>query len=147
MTRPVEFVRLPEGRLWHASAFSAWVTACGRVVDAPVVGDGDRSPEYLTGIVPSGAWVCGRCREVLADWLHAVDVAIKADPRNRRAADPLPATDATPPRMSAEAIYAQLLAETDGQPPSEELYVDWMMREHLHPFSSPQPELTTGGAS
>lgn len=147
MIRPPTFVRLPEGRLWHASA-SVWVTACGRVVDDPVV-DADREPETLDGHVPAGAWVCRRCRTALSDWLHAVDMAIAADPRNRRA-DPLPnAADTAPepPRMSAEAIYAQLLAETDGHPPSEELYVNWMMREHLHPFPSPQPALTTGGVS
>lgn len=138
------FVRLMDGRLWHVSATKGR-TMCDRVAYA----EDAKVPELLQGHVPAGAWVCTRCRAAIADWLKAVDMAVAADPRNRRA-DPLPnAADAAPepPRMSAEAIYAQLLAETDGRPPSEELYVDWMMREHLHPFPSPQPALTTGGVS
>lgn len=147
MILPLIFVRLVDGRLWHVAAAVMGDTACGRYVEWAT--PDDREPETLDGHVPAGAWVCRRCRTALADWLHAVDMAIAADPRNRRA-DPLPnAADTAPepPRMSAEAIYAQLLAETDGRPPSEELYVDWMMREHLHPFPSPQPALTTGGVS
>lgn len=88
MTRPPTFIRLPEGRLWHVS-YGAWATACGRIVDAPIVGDDDKEPETLEGHVPAGAWVCGRCRETLTDWLRAVDMAAAADPRGRRD-QPLP---------------------------------------------------------
>lgn len=88
MIRPPTFVRLPEGRLWHVS--DGLRTVCDRPVSL-----GDRDPEYLDGVVPSGAWVCGRCRETLADWLRAVDMAVAADPRGRR-------TEALPEAVSEE---------------------------------------------
>lgn len=94
MIRPPTFVRLPEGRLWHVSD-GAWATACGRIVDAPIVGDDDKEPETLEGHVPAGAWVCRRCRTALSDWLHAVDMAIAADPRGRR-------TEALPEAVTEE---------------------------------------------
>ncbi len=86
MTSQPIFVRLVEGRLWHLQD-GQLLTACGRQVE------GDRQPERLVGAVPSGAWVCLRCRATRADWLHAVDQAIRADPRTRRT-DPLPDADA-----------------------------------------------------
>lgn len=93
MTSPLTFVRLIDGRLWHTvPGADLQYTSCGRPIDWP---DDDREPETLPGVVPVGAWVCTRCRHVLADWLHAIDTAIRADPRSRRET-PLPDTPDAP---------------------------------------------------
>lgn len=81
------FIRLVDGRLWHAApGADLQLTLCGRAIDWP---DDDREPEVLDGVVPVGAWVCVRCRAALVDWLRAVNTAIAADPRGRRV-EPLP---------------------------------------------------------
>ena len=145
MTGP-EFVRLPEGRLWHVTI--GYRTACDRDIETVAVAH-TRSPERLDGIVPTGAWMCRRCRDTLAGWLHAVDQAIHADPRTRRPEPiPEPEPEPTPPpgydtwaarwyapgAWSAVRILDQLTAELDGRTPPEAQYVAWVRREHLNPW-------------
>lgn len=142
------FVRLPEGRLWHVEGAAA-VTMCGRplvVADLP----GGRVCEQLDAHVPTGAWVCRRCRDELAEQLRAVDVALAADPRGRRTAqDRLP--DATDPyagrwevrSWSAVAVWGTLLTETEGAPFAVDRYVDWLLREYLHPWGVRHGEYTS----
>lgn len=132
MAKSLAFVRLPEGRLWHVEG-ARRLTACGRPVVSGDPGDG-RVCEVLDGHVPSGAWVCGRCRDDLAAQLAAVDMAMAADPRRRKSPQkPLPWW-LTPRSMSADAIWRELSAEYEGRPFTCEQYVSWLMREHLHPY-------------
>lgn len=100
MSRVVVFVRLPEGRLWHVQdaaggmgCASDETTMCGRDV---TWAEGGREPETLEGHTPAGAWVCRPCRDALAALLAVVDLAVRADPRRRRA-DPLPEPEAGAP--------------------------------------------------
>lgn len=104
------FVRLVDGRLWHVR-LGSWATVCGRIIDAPIVDADARFPEELQGVVPTGAWVCTRCRATLADWLAAVDQAIKADPRHRRG-EPLPDADAIADFLDAADAEADRFERT-----------------------------------
>jgi len=132
VAKSLAFVRLPEGRLWHVEG-ARRLTACGRPVVSGDPGDG-RVCEVLEGHVPSGAWVCPRCRDDLAAQLAAVDMAMAADPRRRKSPQkPLPWW-LTPRSMSADAIWRELSAEYEGRPFTCEQYVSWLMREHLHPY-------------
>jgi len=113
VAKSLAFVRLPEGRLWHVEG-ARRLTACGRPVVSGDPGDG-RVCEVLEGHVPSGAWVCPRCRDDLAAQLAAVDMAMAADPRRRKSPQkPLPWW-LTPRSWSAESrcrddLAAQLAA-------------------------------------
>lgn len=40
----------------------------------------------------------------------------------------------TPRSWSAASIWDELLIETEGQPFTREVYADWLMGEHLHPW-------------
>ena len=40
----------------------------------------------------------------------------------------------TPRSWSAASIWDELLIETEGQPFTGEVYPDWLMGEHLHPW-------------
>lgn len=70
------WVRLIDGRLWHV-ADGPGLAVCGvevREVD-------DKVAERLPVVVPSGAWVCGRCVRELEDRARLARAALRGDPR------------------------------------------------------------------
>jgi len=80
----VTWVRLFDGRLWHAMSGSN-LTWCGRTIESK----GESRAERLPGRVPVNAWACDRCVRAIHGAAAAAKAVWLSDPR-RRSGDRLP---------------------------------------------------------